>query len=165
MPYELKVDGMAEISATLEKLEQDAPKVAARALYEGAGVMRTELEKAAEGIKTEKFQGKVPEGKTRLPSPEEKAVVQRGAIGIAKFAKNGTEVDTSVGFSKAGYTKMAGKTVPIALIANSINSGTSFMQKQPFFRKGKTSGGKKALNVMERAIEKMFEDKIKNGGK
>ena len=36
MAYELKVDGMAEISEMLSKLEEAAPAVAAEALYEGA---------------------------------------------------------------------------------------------------------------------------------
>ena len=39
MGYELKVDGMTEISETLSKLEEKAPAVAAKALYEGAGIM------------------------------------------------------------------------------------------------------------------------------
>ena len=56
MAYQMKVDGMAEISETLSKLEQEAPKVAARALYKGAGIMAEEINKSAGQIRTAPFQ-------------------------------------------------------------------------------------------------------------
>ena len=96
-------------------------------------------------------------GATRLPSPEEKAIVQQAAAGIAKFNKNGTEVDTSVGFRNAGYAELKGKMVPIPKIVNAINSGTSFMRKQPFVRQAARSGASKAIEAMKTAIEAEFE--------
>ena len=159
MPYELKVDGMAEISEQLSQLEDAAPRVAALALYDGAGVMADEMKKQANGIKTAPF--KYAREGTRLPSPEEKAIVMQASAGIAKFNKDGTEVDTSVGFRNAGYTQLNGKTVPIPVIVNSINSGTSFMQKQPFVRKAASSGGQKAMEAMKKVIEAEFEELTK----
>lgn len=156
MPYELKVDGMKEISETLSKLEEKAPKAASKALYEGAGIMAAEIRKSAEGIKTAPFKY-AGSGKTRLPSPEEKAIVTAAGAGIARFNKDGTEVDTSVGFRNAGYADLDGKKKPIPLIVNSINSGTSFMTKQPFIRKAANSGGKKAMEAMKKVIETEFE--------
>ena len=156
MPYVMQVDGMAEISETLSKLEEAAPKVAAKALYDGAGIMADEVKKQAEGIKTAAFQY-ASGGKTRLPSPEEKEIVMKASAGIAKFKKDGTEVDTSVGFRNAGYAELAGKQVPIPKIVNAINSGTSFMNKQPFVRKAANNGGKKAMEAMKKVIETEFE--------
>lgn len=164
MAYQMKVDGMAEISETLEKMAEDAPKVAAKALYQGAGIMAKEVTKGVATIRTAPFKY-AGNGQTRLPSPEEKAVVQKGAVGIAKFDKNGTEVNTSVGFKNAGYAKMAGKTVPIPKIVNAINSGTSFMQKQPFVRKAARAGTNKAINAMKEVIETEFQAMTKNNGR
>ena len=157
MPYELKVDGMEEISETLTKLEEKASGVAARALYEGAGIMAGEINQSAKQIKTAPFEY-AKDGQTRFPSAQEKAIVERAAAGIAKFNKNGAEVDTSVGFSNAGYAELAGKTVPVPKIVNAINSGTSFMQPQAFIRKAKTRGGHKAMQAMKESIEKDFEE-------
>jgi len=158
MPYQMQVDGMAEISETLSKLEERAPAVAAKALYEGAGVMADAVNNAAGSIKTAPFKwASRRRGETRLPSPEEKAIVQQAAVGIAKFNKNGTEVDTSVGFRNAGYAELKGKTVPIPKIVNAINSGTSFMRKQPFVRQAARSGASKAIEAMKTAIEAEFE--------
>ena len=161
MPYEMKVDGMAEISEQLEKMAEKAPAVAARALYEGAGIMAGEINRGAAQIKAAPFKY-AGAGETRLPSPEEKAIVEQAAAGIAKFDKNGTEVQTSVGFRNAGYAELAGKTVPVPKIVNAINSGTSFMRKQPFVRKAANSGSAKAMQAMKDAIERDFEAMTKS---
>ena len=44
-------------------------------------------------------------------------------------------------------------TIFIGVIANAINSGTSFMQKQPFVRKGANKGAPKAIEAMKEFIE------------
>ena len=68
MAYQMKVDGMAEISDLLSQMEEKAPAVAARALYDGAGIMADEIRKGTETIKTAPFQ--YARNGTRLPSPE-----------------------------------------------------------------------------------------------
>ena len=162
MPYTVKTTGMKEVQEMLETLAESAPKAAASALYEGAGTMRNEMETQAKLIRTAPFKY-ASGGETRLPSPEEKAIVEHGAIGVAKFKKDDDGCNTSVGFSRSGYAMLAGRLVPIPLIANSINSGTSFMNKQPFVRKAKTAGGKKAVDVMKKSITDYLEKKT--GGK
>lgn len=158
MAYQMTVDGMAEISELLTQMEEQAPAVAARALYEGAGVMADEIRKGAETIKTAPFDwASKTKGETRLPSPEEKEIVTAAAAGIAKFNKNGTEVDTSVGFRNAGYAELKGKMVPIPVIVNAINSGTSFMKKQPFVRRSAKTATPKAMEAMRKKIAEEFE--------
>ena len=156
MPYQMKIDGMAEISELLDKMDKAAPGVAAQALYDGAGLMADEIRRGAESIKTAPFRY-ANGGETRLPSPEEKEIVVAAGAGIAKFDKNGTEVNTSVGYRASGYADLKGKKKPIPLIVNSINSGTSFMQKQPFVRKAASSGAPKAMAAMKAKIEEAFE--------
>jgi len=163
MPYYMKVDGMEELSTLLTEMGEKAAGVAARALYEGAGLMRDEVAKSAGTIRTAPFRY-ASNGDTRLPSPEEKAIVEAAAVGIAKFDKDGADVNTSVGFRNAGYAQLAGKTVPIPKIVNAINSGTSFMNKQPFVRKAAKSGGTKAMKAMKDAIQADFDAMIKNNG-
>ena len=151
----MKVDGMAEISEMLSKMEKQAPAIAAQALYEGAGIMADEVKKGAEAIRTAPFQY-AREG-VRLPSPEEKEIVMKAAAGIAKFNKGADSVDTSVGYRNAGYAMLGDKQKPIPQIVNAINSGTSFMQKQPFVRKAASQGAPKAIRAMKAKIEEAFE--------
>ncbi|MBR6442729.1 MAG: hypothetical protein IKS46_03495 [Clostridia bacterium] len=189
MAFEIQIDGMTEISEMLTKLEEGAQAIASRALYTGAGIMADAMRKEVDKIKTAPFKY-AKEGETRLPSPEEKAALDQAPVGIAKFTKNGAEVDTSVGFNQAGYVEVdfnhmnanartnykgvdsKGKGInasstlkyagiktkgqnmkPVGVIANAINSGTSFMQKQPFVRKGVKAGGTKAMQAMKDSIE------------
>lgn len=160
MGYQMKATGMEDISKMLDELDKKAPGAAAKALYKGAGIMSRTIKQKARGIRTEPFKYAV--SKQRLPSPEEKDVVLAATTaGVAKFDKNGTEVQTSVGYSDSGYADLKGKRVPIPKIANAINSGTSFMQKQPFFRQAVNSGSKEAMQAMKEAIESEIETIVK----
>lgn len=151
----MKVDGMAEISEMLSKMEKQAPAIAAQALYEGAGIMADEVKKGAEAIRTAPFQ--FARKNVRLPSPEEKEIVMKAAAGIAKFNRGEDSVDTSVGYRNAGYAMLGKKQKPIPQIVNAINSGTSFMQKQPYVRKAASKGAPKAIQAMKAKIEEAFE--------
>ena len=154
MGYTMKVDGFEEYSEKLSQLGESAAGVASQALYEGAGVMADEINRAAETIQTAPFKwASRTRNEIRLPSPEEKEIVRNAAAGIAKFRKSGTEVDTAVGFRNAGYAQLKGRKVPIPLIVNAINSGTSFMKKQPFFRKATSKATPKAVQAMKNTIE------------
>ena len=159
MAINMKVEGLLGLSEQLAQLGENAQSVASSALYEGAGIMATEIQDGAEGIKTAPFHFAV--FGAREPSPEEKEAIL-GAVGIAKFEKNGAEVNTSVGYGNTGYAMVAGKRKAIAQIANAINSGTSFMNKQPFVRKAATSGGKKAGEAITKSIEDKFNAIMKN---
>ncbi len=160
MGYNVKVSGIGELSRMLSKLGDAAQGVASASLYEGAGVMADSVSRAVHGIATEPFRY-AADGHTRKPSPEEKALLEAAPKGVAKFRKNGTSVDTSVGLSQAGYGRLGNATKPIPLIANAINSGTSFMQKQPFFRKAVSQSKKAAEAAIEEGIQKRVE-KIAN---
>jgi len=191
MPFTIQVEGLEELERKFARLPETAAKVAAEALYEGAGVVADSVSGAIQGIATEKF--KYAEGgRTRKPSPEEKAILMGARHGVAKFRKDGTGVQTSVGFQNSGYGEItwnhaktiggsrtkykegaSGKMVhaskgsgasmkPVALIANAINSGTSFMQKQPFMRKAFTKSRGPATAAIEAGI-KAREDEFDIG--
>ena len=151
MPFSIQVEGMNELIRGMEKLPEKAAKVAAEALYEGAGIVADKVSGAVNGIATEPFKYAMG-GRTRKPSPEEKALLESAKHGIAKFRKNGLSIQTSVGYQNAGYGTINGKTKPIPQIANAINSGTSFMQKQPFMRKAFSQSKGPAQAAIEGAI-------------
>lgn len=197
MGYDMSVDGMEEISRLLTQLDDAAQGIAARGLYEGAKVMAESMRREMAGIRTAPFRF-AKDGETRLPSPEEKAVLEQAGVGVAKFSKNGTEIDTSVGFNSSGYadvefshmrsgartnykavsvkghesnssgllraignTEKGSNQKPIGVIANAINSGTSFMQKQPFVRRAEKAGTGKSLQAIRSSIERDFDAIIK----
>ena len=162
MAMTIKTDGIEELGAMLAKLDGKAYDVASAGLYQGAGKVGDAFTAATNSIKTEKFHY-VVNGKPRLASPEEKAALL-GKSGIARFNRNGDGVDTIIGISgAAGYANVGGKQKAVRLIARSINSGTSFMQKQPVYRKAVSASKGAAQEAIVREIEKQFNEII--GGK
>ena len=157
MAYSFKAEGMDELGRTLSKLGNAAQGVAAASLYEGAGVMADAVSREVRGISTEPFRY-ASGGRKRKPSPEEKALIEAASKGVAKFKKNGLSVSTSVGLSKSGYGQLGSKTKPVPQIANAINSGTSFMQKQPFFRKAVSKTQNAAAAAIGDGIRKRVEE-------
>ena len=156
MPFTMDVSGMEELEKRLGQLETEkAQGIAAVALYEGARVTADAVGQAVQGIATKRFKYPAPPGKQRMPSPEEKALLENARKGVAKFRKNPMNVNTSVGFQNSGYGMLNGKRVPIPMIANAINSGTSFMKRQPFFRRATSKNG-----AAEAAIENKLREEI-----
>ena len=157
MPMTMKMEGLNEVSELLIRFGDKAEDVASGALFEGAGVVADAFSRAAGSITTAPFKGKRVE---RLPSPEEKAAVI-GKSGIARFNKNGSEVDTVVGISRnAGYVNLGKRKTAVLEIARSINSGTSFMTKQPVFRKAASGSKKAAESAIVNKAEQMFNEII-----
>ena len=159
MAMTIRTDGLDELNEMLAKMGSKAQDVATGALFEGAGIVGDAFSAAIDSIQTAPFKYARP-GEKRLPSPEEKAALQNKS-GIAKFDKTGDEVNTLIGISgSAGYSDVAGKPKAVRLIARSINSGTSFMNKQPIFRKAasQNSGAAKAAIVSK--AEQMINEII-----
>ena len=155
MPFTMEVSGMDELEKRLGQLGEKGQEIASAGLYEGAGVMADAVSQAVRGIATKRFKYPAPPGKQRMPSPEEKAVLENARKGVAKFRKSPLNVNTSVGMQNSGYGTLNGKSVPVPMIANAINSGTSFMKKQPFFRKATARTG-----AAEAAIENKLREEI-----
>lgn len=157
MPYRLDISGFDDLYKKIVNLKEKAPLAAALALYEGAGVMADAVSGAVQGIATKPFRY-VSNGWKRLPSPEEKALLANAKHGISKFKKDGANVQTSVGMQNSGYGQLAGRTKPVPLIANAINSGTYFMTKQPFFRQAVAGASPAAAARIEEEIQKRVEE-------
>ena len=161
MAFSLEVTGVDDLIRKMDKIADKGVECASLALYEGARVTADAVGGAVENIATEPFRY-AGSGRKRKPSPEEKAVLAGAKHGVAKFRKGITKVDTSVGYQNSGYGQINGKTVPVPLIANAINSGTSFMQKQPFIRKAfsQSKGAAQAAieNKLREELDKLSAD-------
>ena len=199
MPYKVTTTGLSEVNDLLKQMGDGAQGAAARGLYEGAAVVAKEIRKQTKAVHTSPFKY-AKGGQQRLPSPEEKEILEEAGIGFAKFDKTTDEVNTSVGFNGSGYMNVnwnhmssqartnykavhvkysdtnkssflkvlgMGKggqnQKPIGVIANAVNSGTSFMQKQPFVRKAVAASRRAATEAIIESIEKDFE-KMQSGG-
>ena len=156
----------AEIQA-MSKLAEKAGEIAGQALYKAAGIMADEYRRAVEGMPTEPNRYVAPGDPPRHATTAEKNAIA-GAIGIARYRRTDDDVNTSIGVGTAGYatnlkTKKYPNGKPIPLIANGINSGSSFIIKYPFARKAEAAGKAKALAALEQEANKLIDEVTKNG--
>ena len=156
MAGSMKTSGTEELEAMLAKLGESAYKVGKAALYAGAGVVADAYTAAVSSIAVSARRWHNEPG-GRLPTKEERDALK---IGIARFRDSDpNEVTTIVGVPE-GYTEVNGRKKATKLIARSINSGTSFMQKQPVFRKAATSSRAEAQAAMIRKADEMIEQLV-----
>ena len=158
----INTEGLEELSAMLARLEDKAQDVASGALFDGAGIVGDAMRAAVNSIVTEDFHYVADPDSVgkRYASPDEKAALV-GKTGIAKFRKDSDTVDTLIGISgAAGYATVGGKQKAVRLIARSINSGTTFMHKQPVFRRAKSGSEGLAQAAILAKAEEMFNEII-----
>ena len=160
MAYKVSTSGIGKLTDMLKEAGDAAHDIAAESLYEGAGVVADAVTRAVDSIVTEPFRYAAG-GHKRLPSPEEKALLENADKGVAKFRDDGGSVQTSVGLNATGYGQINGRTKPIPMIANAINSGTSFMTKQPFYRRAMSQTKGTALSKIEDGIKSRIEKLMK----
>lgn len=156
MAIKVECEALNITMAQFSKLSDAAHQIAAVSLYEGAKIVADAIAPELDALITEPYhRADTDEDKMRYPSPREVNIVKRG-YGITRFEGTGAELRTSIGYANSGYARLGWKDVPIPMIAASINSGTSFMHKQPFFRRAVN----RAKDSAQAAILKKGEDMI-----
>ena len=99
-----------------------------------------------------------PENKTIGPNSYQKEGL-RQSIGIASLRNDGGFWNVKIGFD--GYNGLKTKTwpqgQPNAMVARSVESGTSWMQKQPFMRKAEQSSRSACEKAMSEAVDKEIQ--------
>lgn len=151
---------LARMELALGDFANESHHLAGLALYEGAGYLADKMNEASQQIQTEPFRYASSDDK-RYPSPQEAAAVKKVKAGIAKFKGNPSSVTTSVGYHASGYVTIAGQEKPVGLIANAIESGTSFMVKQPFMRAAAIQHMPQAEAIVKKALKRIVGDYIK----
>jgi HK97 gp10 family phage protein len=189
MGYSIEVTGLDEAMQKLDKLGKEGQQIVARGLYEGAGVMADKVSREVHGISTEPFHYAAggqkrkpsPEEKTILENArkgvskfKKTATRVETHVGIGdgyanitwNHAKSGLRTKYKIGYggkarqSQSQEGKSSGRSAkPVYVVLNAINSGTSFMQKQPFMRKAFSQGAKQAEEAIEKSVLEQL-DKI-----
>lgn len=160
-----KIDfkGIEEYSKMLENLFGDTEKVVRKAVYEGAAIVADEIKAGLKSLPIE-------EGDNGLPpvgTPEHKisgvSRRQKGdlidSFGLAPIENDGGYIQTKAGVNGYGSIPTAKypKGVPNATLMRSIESGTSFRNANPVFRKAVNRSRKRCEQKMAETIDKEIE--------
>ena len=152
-----KFEGVDKLVAQYEKLESNTDKIIGEAIYNGAGVVMRKVEAAVEGISTDNRYG-TPNNPITGPSTIQKLGLVH-SLGITKMRKDGNFWNVKIGFD--GYNRVKTKAWPQGqpnlMVARAVESGTSWMQKQPFMRRAETSAKGPCELVMAETVDKAIQ--------
>lgn len=147
-------EGVDELIAQYEKLANNTDAVIGSAVYEGAKVVMKAVVGAVDNIATDNRYG-TAERPVSGPSSIQKEGLKH-SLGIAKLRDDNGFKNVKIGFD--GYNRVKTKTwpqgQPNSMIARSIESGTSWMQKQPFMRRAEQSSRPACEKVMGEVVDK-----------
>lgn len=156
-----RFEGIDNYIAQIEKIYNDTDAIIGVTIYEGADVVMDYVESALRDIQVDNRYG-TAENKTIGPNSFQKEGLFR-SVGISKLRKDGFFWNVKIGFS--GYNQLRTKSwpqgQPNAMVARSIESGTSWMQKQPFLRKAEQAAKVPCERAMQERIDKEYKARIK----
>ncbi len=169
----IKFSGLNEYAQKLTALERSTDAVIKKSLQAGANMAADEMRKAIEQLPTSDHVSENGESRPWWGTPEHPArglseAQKQGlldSLGITTISidEKGI-VNIKIGFD--GYNSVESKQFPNGepnlLIARAVNSGTSFMESNPFAKNAKKKGGPKARKAMKKTVEKEFQ-KITKG--
>lgn len=159
------VKGGEEFSALLNGLSGNAVvEVMRGACYAGAGALAEAVNNEINNLPVQHGYMKDKQKRNVIGAHDKRMLSER--LGISRIDSTGDRASVAVGFD--GYndrpTKKYPKGVPIALIARSIESGSSVREKNPFMRRAYNNAKTQVQQKMLDAGQKLLNDKIKQGG-
>lgn len=144
----------------LSKLDNNTDQYIGKAIYKGADVVADSIKNAINSLPTDNSFKKT--GLKSGPTSIQKEGLVH-SFGISKMRRDGSALNVKIGFD--GYnrvvTKRWSKGQPNAMVARSIESGTSFMQKNSFVSKGTRSAKSQCEEVMKKTIDEEIEKLMK----
>lgn len=146
-------NGLTDYIAELQKL-QNIDDYIEPVVYEGVSVVNKATVAALKELPTDDSKGKA-EKRTGLRSIEKAGLLK--AYGISKLDNDNGYINRKIGIAN-GYIENAatGYKKPAVLIARSLVSGTSFMQKNDVFSKT----AKASKSAAEQAMAKKLDEEI-----
>ena len=151
--------GMDEYLAKLGNLEFAAPGLVGQAIFEGAKVVADQVRAEIEALPTAESK--------RVATPRDPTQVEKDGLleglGIAAKKNDGGYINVKVGMD--GYntdkTKKYPKGKPNAMIARSIESGSTVMKRNAFISRAVNKTKKDAEAAMQKVIEEGIEKIVK----
>ena len=156
----ITIYGLKNYEDTLKKLE-NLEKIAGKAIYEGANIVTNKVRENIRALPSVPDIDGIKAWKAGAPAPitvKEKLGLLE-SLGIATMQYNGGVYDVKVYFD--GYNDVKTKTYPNgqpnALIARSIESGSSISPAHPFMRPAANAVRKQAQKKMGEVVEEEIE--------
>lgn len=156
-------EGVDKLIAEYNKIYKNTEEMIGKAIYQGAAVVFKSVQQAVENINTDDSHefGTSVNPKTGPTTIQKEGL--KHSLGIAKMRNDNGFYNVKIGFDGYNYveTKTWPKGQPNAMVARSIESGTSWMEKQPFMRKAESSAKGRCEQAMANTIDKELTKIVK----
>ncbi len=155
MAAKLSIKGSAEYALKLSKLAGKSKPIAQKAIYKAAGIVADAIRKNIKSlpVRKEKEYGTRTNPVTGVTKKEKSGLLD--GLGITKFGEDGGFYNVKVGFD--GYNEDKTSKYPKGkanqMIARSVESGTTWLQKSPFVEPAVKKTKKKAIEIMQQTID------------
>ena len=153
-----KVIGADSFISMVEELAFNSESIASMAVYKGAETIADGIRDSIEKIPSRDANATRSKEKVRGITDVEREGLLNG-LGVAQHRKKAGDVDTKIGFDgyNANVTKAYPKGHPNSMIARSIESGTSWLNKTPFI----APAVRRLRAAATEAMQKELDDYIK----
>lgn len=157
----IEMSGISELIGQLELLAEDADDVYKRAAYAGAKVLADEVRKGLNGLKVVKARwGTAEDPLQGVTETTKQALI--ASMGVSNIENDGQKTTVSVGFHGYGHpTKKYPQGIPNQMLMRSVESGTSFMRKQPVVRPAVNRAKRQIEMAMEKEVADFLKKRIK----
>lgn len=157
--------GMEEYERLLSKLYTDTTPMCRNAVYEGAKVVADAVRSSIESLQAKPDLSAIIAYRAQtsgyLVQTQKQGLLD--GFGVSPMQNENGYINVKLGFD--GYNDIQTHTYPNgqpnALIARSVDGGTSFMKKQPFIRKAVKRSQNKAVEVMQQSIDHDISNTMK----
>lgn len=154
-------EGVDDLISQYERLASNSLEVIGKAIYNGAGVVMKHVTQAVDSISTDNKFG-TSQNPVSGPTTIQKIGLQQ-SLGITKMRADGDFWNVKIGFD--GYNNVKTKKwpggQPNSMVARSIESGTSWMRKQPFMRRAEQSALGPCEAKMAETVDKEISKLVK----
>lgn len=159
--------GIDEYAKRLSKLGSESEEIIKRAVYKGAAIVADEIKAGINSIPIQEGNNGfppmgTPENKLYGISRKQKGDLMDG-FGLAPMKNENGYIQTKAGVDGYGSipTKKYPNGVPNVMLMRSIESGTSFRDKHPVFRRATNRARGKAEQAMSEELDKQLEKIMK----
>ena len=159
-----KIDfsGIDEYAKILDALGKESEEIIKSAVYKGAALVADEIKAGIKALPIEEGANGLPPIGT--PDHKLKGVSRRqkgdllDGFGLAPIQNDDGYIQTKAGMDGYGSipTKKYPHGVPNSMLMRSIESGTTFRERNPVFRKATNRARKRANEMMEKEVEKQI---------
>lgn len=156
--------GLDDYLAQLGNLERSAKPVIGMAIYQGAKVVADEIRSEIEALPTEPVGVNPESGKKsrrNLTQVEKDGLLE--GLGVTKMKDDSGVWNVKIGMDgyNANVTAKWPYGKPNAMIARSLERGTSFMTRIPFIARAVRKSRKQAETAMQAEVDKEIKKRMK----